>query len=480
MIGGPLKKFHIAFLVILALAVISGCDDKAEIVITTGNETVTDKDKDIVPIPDNDNQIDEDNAADKDSLLDVDNAIDQDNIIDMDNTADEDSAVDEDNIIDVDIAADENNPIDEDNLINEDNPIDEDNFGDSKTFCRDPFGEDYLWYCGKCENRNYNMRWSDIFNFDETMVENAIYKDYLDGKIYKCGTDGKTYSELGFDKNLIKKISKSVGVIIHIKDDRRYYSGTMVSKDLFLTAGHAVYEIEKIKGVTFGYEKTSETEISPGEMFEIEKVEINGLEIGIGEDLRDLLDYAVVRLKPKEIINGEETEYIYPGEKYGHATLGTDSLNSHADAVAFIGHPGNNYIANDNEGIPDSEGLYFAKPLKIDIGNFGVNTRARAGKLKQPKEIQKYFKGLIGEDDFEHEVTMFIGNVDSSPLSSGSGVFDKMGNLIGVTKNNNCFHPYFLNLLLDLTWATPNSVIYTDIPARLKEELLQQKKSISQ
>ena len=148
-------------------------------------------------------------------------------------------------------------------------------------------------------------------------------------------------------------------------------SGTLISNDLFLSAGHCAYQVGDT--VRFNFQLDANGSTPNSEDFEV-------LEVLEQENNNDL-DYAIVRLANS------------PGLTYGFALL-TDREPMSGELLTIIGHP-------------DS------MPKQISTGPYTTITSG------------------LGDNWFRHQSDTLGG-------SSGSGVLDNRGYIIGLHTNAGC------------------------------------------
>jgi V8-like Glu-specific endopeptidase len=150
----------------------------------------------------------------------------------------------------------------------------------------------------------------------------------------------------------------------------KYCSGTLISADMFLTAGHCVDSTTVGDFVAFNYERAAgSTALLTQAHFRISAV----LEDALGG-----VDYAIVRLEGS------------PGNTFGFAAVAPADPAVGA-ALTIIGHPA-------------------AAPKKIEAGTA---------------------RSLSGNN-------LSYGNIDTLGGSSGSGVLDSQGRVVGVHTNGGC------------------------------------------
>lgn len=152
---------------------------------------------------------------------------------------------------------------------------------------------------------------------------------------------------------------------------RKFCTGTMISKDLFLTAAHCVDATITQKYAVFNYETAANSaNLLPQEHFKVAE---------IVEDGNNGLDYAILR------IEGE------PGLKYGFTGIRA-VLPPNGHTLSIIQHP------------KGQAKQFEAGPMSGVQGNY-----------------------------------MLYSDLDTEPGSSGSGVLDQEGMLVGVHTNGGCF-----------------------------------------
>ncbi|MFT7562257.1 MAG: V8-like Glu-specific endopeptidase [Flavobacteriales bacterium] len=204
-----------------------------------------------------------------------------------------------------------------------------------------------------------------------------------------CGTDDlqhveqydDRYSAIGYNDNFVQAMSASVGAMKSIASDSAsgYCSGTLISADQFITASHCVDSNTVGEFVTFGYqEQTPGILRNSQQHFEILEVVEDGADFG--------LDYAVLRLAGSPgTVNGS-----FPGAD--GTAIGWKGVSGElpVDAV-IIQHP-------------------LGQAKQVDAGS-GIS----------------YSTGRIRYSD-----------IDTQPGSSGSGVLNDLGQVIGVHTNGGC------------------------------------------
>ena len=178
---------------------------------------------------------------------------------------------------------------------------------------------------------------------------------------------------LGVSQTYVKKFKGAVGALTskNTASGSKYCTGTLIAKDLFLTASHCVSSKTVGHYVAFGYErKAGSTTLGTQEFFKITQLVEEGAKKGI--------DYAIVRLERDA------------GSKYG--VTGTRAQDPKKDAtLAIIQHPS-------------------GEPKQIEAGKH---------------------QGLSGN-------YLRYADIDTLPGSSGSGVLDADGLLVGVHTNGGC------------------------------------------
>jgi V8-like Glu-specific endopeptidase len=166
------------------------------------------------------------------------------------------------------------------------------------------------------------------------------------------------------------KVSKGAMESSNADNSSKYCSGTLISNNTFLTAGHCVDSSTVGDYVAFNYERAAgSTTLLTQSHFRISAV----LEDALGG-----VDYAILRLDGS------------PGTTFGFATVATADPATGA-AITIIGHPA-------------------GAPKKIEAGTVSS------------------FSGN----------SIRYGNLDTLGGSSGSGVLDSSGRVIGVHTNGGC------------------------------------------
>lgn len=150
----------------------------------------------------------------------------------------------------------------------------------------------------------------------------------------------------------------------------KYCSGSMISADLFLTAGHCVDSASIGDYVAFNYEVApGSTSLLVQSHYRVSAIVENGL---------GGLDYAILRLDGS------------PGNTWGIAPVASADPATGA-TIAIIGHPN-----------------------------------------RQPKKIEAGTVASFGTNSIRY------GNIDTLGGSSGSGVIDSSGRIVGVHTNGGC------------------------------------------
>lgn len=165
---------------------------------------------------------------------------------------------------------------------------------------------------------------------------------------------------LGVSKAFVEKISKSVGQLqwkydfgteFLEPDDRegnvkgvRWCTGTLVGKNIFITAGHC-FDRDEMSGWQFP--KKGGKIITGEEMIKLMKVNFNyEVDRTTGKLRSDTIDYPVETLKEYRngnldyaiILLGKDSEGKYPGEKFGF--VGVSKIKPvKNEMVAIIQHP---------------------------------------------------------------------------------------------------------------------------------------------
>lgn len=209
-----------------------------------------------------------------------------------------------------------------------------------------------------------------------------------------CGSndlqDVNIYSEkLGFSRKFVKDHQLAVGAIesspIDGNDNRqKYCTGTLIDTNLFLTAGHCINSStvpsdsrKPHHHVSFRYEKNSNgSKLLKEEHFRIEKV----LELSnpyLTDLQRDELDYAILELSGT------------PGKTFGITKIAKEEAKQ-SDKLLIIQHP-------------------QGAPKKVDTGTLNI----------------------LGP------VRMYY-DIDTESGSSGAGILNEEGELVGVHSNAGC------------------------------------------
>lgn len=194
-----------------------------------------------------------------------------------------------------------------------------------------------------------------------------------------CGKDDMQHvndykGDLGPSVDFVKKYQPAVGALAMGNPDatsRKFCSGTLISEDLFLTAGHCVDPAITQKFAVFSYEKAAgSADLLPQEHVKVE---------AIVEDSLNGLDFAILKLEGK------------PGLKYGFTPIRV-ALPANNDPLIIIQHP------------KGKAKMVEAGPKVGESGNY-----------------------------------MDYADLDTEPGSSGSGVLNADGSLVGVHTNGGCY-----------------------------------------
>jgi len=179
---------------------------------------------------------------------------------------------------------------------------------------------------------------------------------------------------LGQPVSFVKKYQTAVGAMEYSPSDSssKFCSGTLIGKNLFLTASHCVDSGVSGKAVAFNYERSKgSTSLEKQDHYKIVKVVEDGDSKG--------LDYAILELEGN------------PGDKYGMTSIKVE-MPEDGHLLTIIQHP-----------------------------------------KGQPKQVESGPKaGVAG-------VYMQYADLDTEPGSSGSGVLNKDGFLVGVHTNGGCY-----------------------------------------
>lgn len=177
---------------------------------------------------------------------------------------------------------------------------------------------------------------------------------------------------LGQTQDFVRKHQRPVGAMEGWGTDAssKYCSGTLISRSLFLTAGHCVDGTTVGDFVAFNYERQAgSTSLLAQRHFRIAQVL---------EDDNGGLDYAIVRLEGN------------PGDEFGVAELRAADPST-GETLTIIQHPN-------------------GEPKQVEVGTVG---------------------SFLGD-------YIRYGNLDTEPGSSGSGILDDEGFLVGVHTNGGC------------------------------------------
>lgn len=193
-----------------------------------------------------------------------------------------------------------------------------------------------------------------------------------------CGTNQLQHvseydGSRGQPVEFVSKYEQAVGALAYGNptSSSKYCSGTLISEDLFLTAGHCIDSGITSEFAVFNFQKMRGTP----DLAAQEHVKI----VEVVEQALNGLDFAIIRLEGK------------PGLKYGFTKINTtDVADGHV--VTIIQHPS-------------------GRPKMVDVG---------------------HKNGTRGD----HYMT--YGDLDTEPGSSGSGVINDNGELVGVHTNGGC------------------------------------------
>ena len=193
-----------------------------------------------------------------------------------------------------------------------------------------------------------------------------------------CGTRDLQHvnsynGRLGVSQTYVKKYKGAVGAMTskNTPTGSKYCTGTLIGKDLFLTASHCVSAKTVGHYIALGYErKPGSTTVGTQEFFKITQLVEEGAKKGI--------DYAIVRLERDA------------GSKYGITKMRPQDPKKDA-TLAIIQHPS-------------------GEPKQIEAGKH---------------------QGISGN-------YLRYADIDTLPGSSGSGVLDADGMLVGVHTNGGC------------------------------------------
>jgi V8-like Glu-specific endopeptidase len=180
---------------------------------------------------------------------------------------------------------------------------------------------------------------------------------------------------LGVSQTYVKKYKGAVGALTskNTPTGSKYCTGTLIGKDLFLTASHCVSSKTVGHFVAFGYErKAGSTALGTQEFYKITQL------VEEGAKKSPAIDYAIVRLERDA------------GSKYGVTKMRAEDPKKDA-TLAIIQHPS-------------------GEPKQIEAGKH---------------------QGLSGN-------YLRYADIDTLPGSSGSGVLDADGLLVGVHTNGGC------------------------------------------
>jgi len=217
-------------------------------------------------------------------------------------------------------------------------------------------------------------------NFARKLKEKKSYVFKPEVKINSiCGQNDLQHvndydGTLGQPVEFVKKYKTAVGALEYSPSDSssKFCSGTLIGKNLFLTASHCVDSGITGRAVAFNYERVKgSTSLEKQDHYKIVKVLEDGNSSG--------LDYAILELEGN------------PGDKYGVNSIKAE-MPENGHLLTIIQHP-----------------------------------------KGQPKQVESGPKvGVSG-------VYMSYSDLDTEPGSSGSGVLNKEGFVVGVHTNGGCY-----------------------------------------
>jgi V8-like Glu-specific endopeptidase len=170
--------------------------------------------------------------------------------------------------------------------------------------------------------------------------------------------------ELGPSRNFVTRHSPMVGAISATNqqdDSGKFCSGTLISKNLFLTASHCVDMNTIGQYVAFNYQLSASGKLGPQFFYKITKI----AEIGY----KDSLDYAILELEGN------------PGKKFGYARI-ANMFPKVKDSITIIQHPSGRpkeIEAGLVSSLTDKSLLY--DDIDTEPGSSGSGIINREGKL---------------------------------------------------------------------------------------------------
>lgn len=205
------------------------------------------------------------------------------------------------------------------------------------------------------------------FNKNFTFAESICGTNQLVDVVNYDGSRGQPVE-------FVARHEQAVGALAYGTPDssKKYCTGTLISENLFLTAGHCIDSTILEEFAVFNYQKLAgQVETTAQEHVKILEV----VEQALGG-----LDFAILKLEGT------------PGAKYGFTPVSANEVVL-GHLLTIIQHPS-------------------GRPKMVDVGN-------RSGS--------------------RGDVYMTYGNLDTEPGSSGSGVLDDVGQVVGVHTNGGCY-----------------------------------------